>query len=203
MNPEMNFYNRDIYNWPNLVSFIRVLLAPVLLVLAINQQSMWFVLVVVFSEFTDVLDGYLARRLNQITALGSHLDSWGDFLIYSVLAISAWLMWPDIVRREAVYFLLIVISFTLPVLVGLVKFGTLTSYHTWGVKLAVAITVIAYLLLFMQWLDWPLRFAAIFCLLAAVEQIAITLVMTQQHEDVRTIWQALQFKRLQKNQDSE
>lgn len=203
MNPEMNFYNRDIYNLPNLVSFIRVLLAPVLLVLAINQQSVWFVLVVVFSEFTDVLDGYLARRLNQITALGSHLDSWGDFLIYSVLAISAWLMWPDIVRREAVYFLLIVISFTLPVLVGLVKFGTLTSYHTWGVKLAVAITVIAYLLLFMQWLDWPFRFAAIFCLLAAVEQIAITLVMTQQHEDVRTIWQALQFKRLQKNQDSE
>lgn len=199
----MNFYNRDIYNLPNLVSFIRVLLAPVLLVLAINQQSVWFVLVVVFSEFTDVLDGYLARRLNQITALGSHLDSWGDFLIYSVLAISAWLMWPDIVRREAVYFLLIVISFTLPVLVGLVKFGTLTSYHTWGVKLAVAITVIAYLLLFMQWLDWPFRFAAIFCLLAAVEQIAITLVMTQQHEDVRTIWQALQFKRLQKNQDSE
>jgi len=203
MNPEMNFYNRDIYNWPNLVSFIRMLLAPVLLVLAINQQSMWFVLVVVFSEFTDVLDGYLARRLDQITALGSHLDSWGDFLIYSVLAISAWLMWPDIVRREAVYFLLIVISFTLPVLVGLVKFGTLTSYHTWGVKLAVAITVIAYLLLFMQWLDWPFRFAAIFCLLAAVEQIAITLVMTQQHEDVRTIWQALQFKRLQKNQDLE
>jgi CDP-diacylglycerol--glycerol-3-phosphate 3-phosphatidyltransferase len=199
----MNFYNRDIYNLPNLVSFIRVLLAPVLLVLAINQQSVWFVLVVVFSEFTDVLDGYLARRLNQITALGSHLDSWGDFLIYSVLAISAWLMWPDIVRREAVYFLLIVISFTLPVLVGLVKFGTLTSYHTWGVKLAVAITVIAYLLLFMQWLDWPFRFAAIFCLLAAVEQIAITLVMTQQHEDVRTIWQALQFKRSQKNQDSE
>lgn len=199
----MNFGNRDIYNWPNLVSFIRVLMAPVLLVLAINHQSMWFVLVVVFSEFTDVLDGYLARRLNQITALGSHLDSWGDFLVYSMLAISAWIMWPDIVRREWIYFVLIVISFTLPVLVGLIKFGSLTSYHTWGVRLAVAITVVAYLLLFMQWLDWPFRFAAVFCLLAAVEQIAITLVMAQQHEDVRNIWQALRFKRMQKNQDSE
>jgi len=199
----MNFANRDIYNWPNLVSFIRVLLAPVLLVLAVNHQSMWFVLVVVFSEFTDVLDGYLARRLNQITALGSHLDSWGDFLIYSVLAISAWIMWPDIVRREWIYFALIVISFTLPVLVGLIKFGRLTSYHTWSVKLAVAITVVAYLLLFMQWLDWPFRFAAVFCLLAAVEQMAITLVMAQQHEDVRNIWQALRFKRMQKKQDSE
>lgn len=199
----MYFDNRNIYNWPNLVSFIRVLLAPVLLILAIYHQPVWFVLVVIFSEFTDVLDGYLARRFNQITALGSHLDSWGDFLIYSVLAISAWIMWPDIVRREWIYFALIVVSFTLPVLLGLIKFGTLTSYHTWGVKLAVAITVIAYLLLFMQWLDWPFRFAAMFCLLAAAEEMAITLVMAQPHEDVRTIRQALQFRRMQKNQDSE
>lgn len=194
----MSLHNRENYNWPNFVSFIRVLLAPVLLVLAFNHQAVWFVLVLVFSEFTDVLDGFLARRLNQITALGSHLDSWGDFLIYSALAISAWIMWPDIVRREAVYFLLVVISFTLPVLVGLIKFGTLTSYHTWGVKLAVALTVVAYILLFMQWLDWPFRFAAVFCVVAALEQIAITLVMSQQHEDVRTIWQAVQFKRAQK-----
>lgn len=193
--------NREIINWPNLVSFIRILLAPVLLMLAIYQQPVWFMLVLVFSEFTDVLDGFLARHLNQITALGSHLDSWGDFLIYSVLAISAWIMWPDIVRREAIYFVLIVISFTLPVLVGLIKFGNLTSYHTWGVRLAVAITVIAYILLFMQWLDWPFRFAAVFCVLAAIEQIAITLVMAQQHEDVRTIWQAMKFKRMQKFQD--
>ncbi|MDQ1362492.1 MAG: hypothetical protein QG652_352, partial [Pseudomonadota bacterium] len=192
-----------IYNWPNLVSFIRVLLAPVLLILAVYHQPVWFVLVVIFSEFTDVLDGYLARRFNQITALGSHLDSWGDFLVYSVLAISAWIMWPEIVRREWIYFALIVISFTLPVLLGLIKFGTLTSYHTWSVKLAVAVTVVAYLLLFMQWLDWPFRLAAIFCVLAAAEEMAITLVMAQPHEDVRTIRQALQFRRIQKNQDAE
>lgn len=198
----MSLSNREIVNWPNLVSFIRILLAPVLLMLALNQQPVWFMLVLVFSEFTDVLDGFLARRLNQITALGSHLDSWGDFLIYSVLAVSAWVMWPDIVRREAVYFVLIVVSFTLPVIIGLIKFGNLTSYHTWGVRLAVASTVIAYILLFMQWLDWPIRVAAVFCVLAAIEQIAITLVMAQQHEDVRTIWQAMKFKRLQKNQDT-
>lgn len=195
----MNFANRDIYNWPNLVSFIRILLAPVLLVLALNHQPVWFVLVLIFSEFTDVLDGFLARRLNQISALGSHLDSWGDFFIYSTLAISAWIMWPEIVRREWIYFLLIVFSFTAPVLVGLIKFRVLTSYHTWGVKLAVAVTVIAYVLLFMQWLDWPFRFAAIFCLLAAIEETAITLVMAEQHEDVRTIWQALRFNRMKKS----
>lgn len=196
----MNFSNREIFNWPNLISFVRVLLGPVLLLLAINHQPIWFVLVILFSEFTDVLDGFLARRLHQTTRLGSHLDSWGDFLIYSVMAVSAWIMWPEIVRREIFYVLLVVTSFTLPVLVGLIKFGRLTSYHTWGVRLAVMLTVVAYILLFLQWLDWPFRFAAVFCVLAAAEQIAITVIMSQQHEDVRTLWRAIQFRRMQKNE---
>jgi len=196
----MNFSNREIFNWPNLISFVRVLLGPVLLLLAINHQPIWFVLVILFSEFTDVLDGFLARRLHQTTRLGSHLDSWGDFLIYSVMAVSAWIMWPEIVRREIFYVLLVVTSFTLPVLVGLIKFGRLTSYHTWGVRLAVMLTVVAYILLFLQWLDWPFRFAALFCVLAAAEQIAITVIMSQQHEDVRTLWRAIQFRRMQKNE---
>ena len=196
----MNFSNREIFNWPNLISLVRVLLGPVLLLLAINHQPIWFVLVILFSEFTDVLDGFLARRLHQTTRLGSHLDSWGDFLIYSVMAVSAWIMWPEIVRREIFYVLLVVTSFTLPVLVGLIKFGRLTSYHTWGVRLAVMLTVVAYILLFLQWLDWPFRFAALFCVLAAAEQIAITVIMSQQHEDVRTLWRAIQFRRMQKNE---
>ena len=196
----MNFSNREIFNWPNLISLVRVLLGPVLLLLAINHQPVWFVLVILFSEFTDVLDGFLARRLHQTTRLGSHLDSWGDFLIYSVMAVSAWIMWPEIVRREIFYVFLVVTSFTLPVLVGLIKFGRLTSYHTWGVRLAVMLTVVAYILLFLQWLDWPFRFAAVFCVLAAAEQIAITVIMSQQHEDVRTLWRAIQFRRMQKNE---
>ena len=106
----MNFSNREIFNWPNLISLVRVLLGPVLLLLAINHQPIWFVLVILFSEFTDVLDGFLARRLHQTTRLGSHLDSWGDFLIYSVMAVSAWIMWPEIVRREIFYVLLVVTS---------------------------------------------------------------------------------------------
>ena len=195
----MNLANRNIFNWPNLISFIRVLLAPVLLLLAFNQQPLWFVLVVLFSEFTDVLDGFLARRLNQITRLGSHLDSWGDFLTYAVMAVSAWIMWPEIVLREIFYVALVVLSFTLPVLVGLIKFGKLTSYHTWGVRLAVVLTVVGYILLFLQWQAWPFYLAAWFCVLAAAEQIAISLIMSQQREDVRSLWRALQFMRMQKS----
>ena len=71
----------------------------------------------------------------------------------------------------------------------------MSSYHTWSVKLAVAITVVSYILLFTELLDWPFRVAAIFCLYAAMEEIAITLLIQHELVDVRTVWQALKYKK--------
>jgi len=184
-----------ILNLPNLVSFIRILMAPVLFYFALTQQPYWFIGVLLFAEFTDVLDGFLARTLNQITKMGSHLDSWGDFVIYSTIAICAWILWPDILLRESLYFIIIVLCFTLPALIGFIKFRRFTSYHTWSVKLAVAVTVLSYILLFSGLLDWPFRVAALFCLYAAIEEIAITLLIHHEHVDVRTVWQALKYNR--------
>lgn len=170
-------------------------MAPVLFYFALTQQPCWFIGVLLFAVFTDVLDGFLARILNQITEMGSRLDSWGDFIIYSTMAVCAWIIWPDIIQREKLYFIIIVLSFTLPVLIGFIKFHTVTSYHTWSVKLAVAITVTSYILLFTGLLDWPFRIASLFCLYAAIEQIAITLLNHHKLIDVRTVWHALKHKR--------
>lgn len=191
----MNHTKEQIVNLPNLVSFIRILLAPGLFYFAFTQQPYWFIGLFLFAEFTDVLDGFLARTLNQITKMGSHLDSWGDFVIYTTIAICAWILWPDILQREIVYFIIIVISFTLPALIGVIKFHAFTSYHTWSVKVAVAVTVIGYILLFTGLLDWPFRMAAFICLYAAIEEIAITLLIHHERVDVRTVWQALRYHR--------
>lgn len=185
--------NQQIVNLPNLVSLIRILIAPVLFYFAFTQQPHWYIGALMFAVFTDVLDGFLARTLNQITEMGAHLDSWGDFTIYSTMAICAWILWPDILQREIIYFTIIVISFTLPTMLGFIKFHRFTSYHTWSVKLAVFVTVISYILLFTGLFDWPFRLAAVFCLYAAIEEIAITLLMQREHVDVRTVWQALKY----------
>lgn len=191
----MNLTNREIYNLPNFVSFIRILLAPVLFFFAFSQLPMWFLVALMFSGFTDVLDGFLARTFNQTTAMGSRLDSWGDFTIYSTMAICAWILWPATTAAELPSYVAIVISFTAPVIVGLIKFKTITSYHTWTVKVAVVVTFVGYILLFGGWLDWPFRVAAVFCVLAALEEIAITLLIHHEHVDVRTVWEALKYNK--------
>ncbi|PCJ88955.1 MAG: CDP-alcohol phosphatidyltransferase [Thiotrichaceae bacterium] len=191
----MRLAKNDIVNIPNSVSFLRILMAPLLFYFAFTQQPHWFIGVLLFAEFTDVLDGFLARKLQQITDMGSHLDSWGDFIIYSTIAVCAWILWPDILQREIVYFTFIVLSFTLPALIGFIKFRRFTSYHTWSVKFAVVITVTGYILLFTGLSEWPFRVAALFCLYAAAEEIAITLLIRREHVDVRSLLQALKYRR--------
>ena len=178
-------------NLPNLVSLIRMLIAPALFYLAFHDMQIEFMLALLFSAFTDLLDGFLARSLNQITKLGARLDSWGDFIIYSSMTICAVILWPQIVMQEIVYFSLIVGSICVPVIIGLIKFNSLTSYHTWSVKFAVACTFLAYLLLFSGIAEWPFRVAAIIGLVAGLEEILITLTLKRPQVDVRSIWSVI------------
>ncbi|MDC1144981.1 CDP-alcohol phosphatidyltransferase family protein, partial [Porticoccaceae bacterium] len=66
-----------IYSIPNILSFLRLGLVPVLIGLALVQAGQLFLWVLAVSLLSDVLDGFLARKLNQVSELGAKLDSWG------------------------------------------------------------------------------------------------------------------------------
>ena len=101
-------------NIPNLLTVLRVLLIPVFILLFYLpfSWSYWAASgVFAFAGFTDWLDGYLARRLEQSTALGAFLDPVADKLIVSVALVllvaehsSLWLTLPAavIIGREIV-----------------------------------------------------------------------------------------------------
>lgn len=69
--------------WPNVVSGIRILLAPVLVALIVaRQEAASYLAGVVFAvgAATDRLDGYLARRFESHTRTGAWLDPLADKL---------------------------------------------------------------------------------------------------------------------------
>ncbi|MBW4655995.1 MAG: CDP-diacylglycerol--glycerol-3-phosphate 3-phosphatidyltransferase [Kaiparowitsia implicata GSE-PSE-MK54-09C] len=71
-------------NLPNLITLSRLLGVPFLLWLLVQPtaQQRWIALgVFLIAAGTDWLDGYLARRLNQITDLGKFLDPLVDKLL--------------------------------------------------------------------------------------------------------------------------
>lgn len=70
----------QILTIPNVLSFVRLTLVPVFLVLVLVGEDLPALIVLVVSSITDFLDGVLARRLNQITRLGQLLDPAADRL---------------------------------------------------------------------------------------------------------------------------
>lgn len=188
-------FKQDIFKAPNLVSSVRILITPVLFVFAFQGMENWFLGALLFSGFTDVVDGFLARKFNLITPLGAHLDSWGDFTIYSTMAACAWILWPEITQRELLYYALILFSFLLPALVGLVKFGKLTGYHTWTVKVAVLATFVGYVALYAELASWPFMLASLLCVIAGTEEILITFILREERTDVRSVRAAWHIKK--------
>lgn len=71
-------------NLPNLLTLSRILLVPFfVLVYVVPGQGTYIFAAALFAlaAFTDWLDGYLARRLNQTTPFGAFLDPVADKLI--------------------------------------------------------------------------------------------------------------------------
>jgi CDP-diacylglycerol--glycerol-3-phosphate 3-phosphatidyltransferase/cardiolipin synthase len=76
-------------NIPNLITLSRIVLIPLIIGLyylpdswiAEHNRNIAATLVFIFAGITDWLDGYLARRLNQMSAFGAFLDPVADKLI--------------------------------------------------------------------------------------------------------------------------
>ncbi len=85
----------SVWTLPNLISFLRLALVPVFAVLIFSHHDGWALAVLMFSGFTDWLDGYLARRLNQVSKLGQSLDPAADRLFIFVTLVG--LVWREVV----------------------------------------------------------------------------------------------------------
>lgn len=68
-------------NLPNLVTVIRIILIPVFVILLVYGSFVWALAAFFLAGVTDALDGYLARRLGEQTALGRFLDPLADKLL--------------------------------------------------------------------------------------------------------------------------
>jgi cardiolipin synthase len=69
-----------IFTIPNVLSFIRLALVPVFLVLIIVGADFAALLVLIVSSVTDYFDGVIARRFQQVSRLGQLLDPAADRL---------------------------------------------------------------------------------------------------------------------------
>lgn len=66
---------------PNILTLVRILLTPVLVILLLRDLFSMALLVFAIAGISDGLDGLIARYLNQRTTLGAYLDPAADKLL--------------------------------------------------------------------------------------------------------------------------
>lgn len=80
-----NKLKRELFSEPNILTYFRIILIPVFVVFYVNSAHnikcyIASVMVLIASGLTDMLDGKIARKYDQITELGKILDPVADKL---------------------------------------------------------------------------------------------------------------------------
>ncbi len=180
---------------PDLLSGGRLALTPVLFALAWQGRATAFLLCLSTALFSDALDGWLERRLVGGSNLGTKLDSWADIALCLSVPVGVWLLWPDLVRREAGFVGAVVACYTVPALVALLKYRRLPSYHTWSAKLGGVLMGTGGVILLAGGPAWAFHLATLAVVVEAIEEMVITTILPQRRSNVPSFWHALLIAR--------
>ncbi len=145
-------------NLPNKLTIFRVILVPIMVIipflgidgefLGIPITYLIVDLIFIIASITDKLDGYLARKNNQVTAFGKFLDPLAD----KILVLSAMLMLVEAAKLPA-WIPIIVLSREFLVsgyrLIAVEQGGKVVAASVWG-KLKTVTQMIAIILAFID-----------------------------------------------------
>lgn len=144
-------------NLPNKLTLFRIILVPIMVIVSFFDipgsflgisTTMWITeLIFIIASITDKLDGYLARKNNQVTNFGKFLDPIAD----KILVVAAMILFVEMGRLPA-WIPIIVIFREFAVsgyrLIAVQNSGKVIAANVWG-KLKTVTQMIAIILMFL------------------------------------------------------
>lgn len=189
-------------NWRSAIPWsliiFRFLLGPVIVILArrIGAPDIWLGVLFLAGPVSDIFDGVLARRLGTATAKLRVADSVVDiaFYVFVLIAVGE-VNWAAI--RGNMWLIAAVIALeAVRLVVDLVKFGRIASYHTytakiWGLLLMLAVGSV----LCFGGGVWLLTVSLIWGIVSEVEGLTFSVILREWVHDVKTLPRALAIRR--------
>ena len=181
---------------PNVISTCRLLATPVLLAAALERRAPLFAWLLLACLLSDIADGLIARAFRLQSRLGAALDSAADFLV-TVVAVTGMIMlqWQFVVAHAWQLALFVGLLFG-EVIVSLVRYHRLSSFHTYLVRISAYAQGIFFVgLFFWGYVVWLFYLTWIVSCLAELEEwILLALLPTWTH-DVRGLYWVLKARR--------
>lgn len=180
----------------NAITLYRLLAAPVLLVLAFNNSFHLFKWLLAVSFFTDAIDGILARRAHVSSRLGARLDSVADDLTVLVAVVALFLYKPQFIQEQLPVFVFVFILFIAQATLALVRYGKISSFHTYLAKVAAILQGFFLIAFFFTGPVLPLFYsAAVVTAIQIIEEIVIVLLLPTWQVNVKGLYWLLKRKK--------
>jgi phosphatidylglycerophosphate synthase len=163
----------------NAITLYRLLAAPVLFILILTKNINVFSWLLPVSFFTDLIDGYLARKFKVISALGSRLDSIADDLTMAAAIVAVFAFYPLFIRQHIVVIAIMLVLYLVQLALALTKYKRISEFHTYIAKGAAILQGSFLILLFLLQKPIPALFyaAAFATILDLLEEIMLVVFL--------------------------
>jgi len=178
------------YRIINAITVYRIIAAPVLIFLIFKDLINPFKWLLLVSFFTDFIDGYLARKFKVTSILGTRLDSIGDDLTVLAAFVGLLVFKTDFFYAHIYIFILLFTLFVIQVVASLIRYGKITSFHTYLAKAAAILQGVFFILMFL--LPQPVMIlfyaasAVTFCEL--IEEIFMVFVLPEWEANLKGLY---------------
>jgi CDP-diacylglycerol--glycerol-3-phosphate 3-phosphatidyltransferase len=181
---------RTAYYIVNAITLYRLLAAFILLYFILTREREVFKWMLAVSFFTDAIDGILARTLKVVSVTGSRLDSIADDLTVLMAVVGIFVFQPSFMWEQRLLVIVMLALYLVQLTLALIRYGRLSSFHTYLAKSAAILQAI-FLVLFFFWPEEPLLLfyiAAAVTMLGLIEEILLVLLLPEWHSDVKGLW---------------
>jgi len=182
------FRENKIINIPNILSFLRIILSLNLFIIWDKPYILLSIILVI--GFTDILDGYIARKFNQKTIVGAWLDSIADFVFYISLIICIIIYDINKILELKYFFIIILILKILSIIMCFIKYKKIGFLHTLGNKITGIIFIgICIFILFKD--NIGIRIGLYFSILSSLEELIINIIGKKYKENIKRIYEII------------
>jgi CDP-diacylglycerol--glycerol-3-phosphate 3-phosphatidyltransferase len=168
------------------------MLSPLMYFVWGNRVALFLLLIVI--GFTDIFDGYIARKLKQQTLFGAWLDSIADFVFFILFTVFVVMFETESVVKLQYLIGIIILLKLLSGIAGLIKYKQPGFLHTIGNKIAGTI-VIAGICIFVLFRNTTVVEIGLYIsMLSALEEFLIILIRNTYNPNIKGIWERGCFK---------
>lgn len=167
-----------------------------MLVMALKWPSAaGFALCIVTALLSDIFDGIIARRMGIATPALRRLDSVADTVFCASAVAAIWLVHPGTIRSHIALLLALVALELFRYVFDFAKFRREASYHMWSSKLWGLALYTAFFSVLVAGRGGVFVDAALWIgIVADLEGLSISIVLTTWHHDVPTLFHAWRMR---------